>query len=418
MKNDELQMKKSEVLVVQPDLFGLSFMNDPYKVYEELLQYKLARMPMGQSNTWIFSGYDDVLSVLRNPLLSNRRNHLAFRNFSDDEMSQLKRLSEILATWIIYLDGEDHKKLRKFLNKGISTYLSKRTEKVVEEIVGQLIARIKDRDEVDIVTGFSQRLPAMVMISILGSSQADYDLFVNWAENIASFVGTFRPPFEKALAAQQTLLDMDEYFRVLVEEKEKNPQEDLISYMVELNKEEKILSDSELRTLIINLIFAGYETTGHLLTSGIYAFLQFPDQRRKLAENPSLIANATEELLRYESAAQMLGRLALEDVEMHGHTIKKGDLVLALLGAANNDPVRFSNPRVFDIERPFEHKPLSFGAGFHACPGSGLTIIEVKHVFYKLFKELPNLQLAEQVLEWRNINPAFRGFRQLIVKLR
>jgi pimeloyl-[acyl-carrier protein] synthase len=178
-----------------------------------------------------------------------------------------------------------------------------------------------------------------------------------------------------------------------------------------LNKEEKQgdkLTDEELLATCILLVIAGHETTVNLISNSILSLLNHQEQLIELKGKPSLIDNAVEEFLRYESPTQMTARIASEDIEMNRTPIKKGEHVYILLGAANRDPKKFIDANILDITRsPNPH--LAFGYGNHFCLGSSLARIEAQIAIHTLLQRMPNLQLATSNPQWRKLI----GFRSL-----
>jgi hypothetical protein len=203
------------------------------------------------------------------------------------------------------------------------------------------------------------------------------------------------------------------YFDQLFDLRRKNPGDDLTTQLLQAEEEGSKLSNDELYANIILLFGAGHETTVNLIGNGLLALFRNPDQLALLKAKPELITNAIEEFLRYDSSVQMTGRAALEDVELGGRVIPKGENVLCLLGSANHDPAVYpDHPERLDITRA-NVRPLSFGGGIHFCLGAQLARIEAEVAINTLLKRIPNLRLDDAVnAEWR---PSFvlRGLLRL-----
>jgi hypothetical protein len=203
------------------------------------------------------------------------------------------------------------------------------------------------------------------------------------------------------------------YFQQLFELRRRSPGDDLTTQLVQAEEDGSKLSNEELTANIILLFGAGHETTVNLIGNGLLALHRNPDQLALLKANPSLITGAVEEFLRYDSSVQMTGRAALEDVELGGRVIPKGENVLCLLGSANHDPAVYpDHPERLDITRA-NVRPLSFGGGIHFCLGAQLARIEAEVAINTLLKRIPNLRLDDAVnAEWR---PSFvlRGLLRL-----
>lgn len=401
-----------------PTTFGKDFVYNPYPVYEQLLNEGRIFLIEGKINTWILPQYDDILALFKTKNLSSARSLFLTESFSEEEKKEVSEFMRLISMWLVFEDGATHIRLRRFLNKGISTFLSKNVIDHIKLIVSKLIDNLKGKKEANLVGEFAQRIPAIVMIHSLGVPEKDYEKFMLWAEEITNFYGTaMKPRIEDGRIAQIALVSMTNYFKEMIEERRIAPKDDLISFMIAQNKEEEILTDDELLALIANLLFAGYETTGHLIGNGIYTLLKNPDEKMKILKDPSLMPSAFEEILRYESAAQVLGRVAACDFEIYDQVIKKGEKILLLIGAANTDASKFEDPRKFIIERKFEFRPLSFGAGSHQCPGADPSRIEVIEAIEQLFRAFPNMKLKDSEPNWRTSNPAFRGLKELNVLL-
>ncbi len=175
------------------------------------------------------------------------------------------------------------------------------------------------------------------------------------------------------------------------------------------------LTEEELVANINILLSTGHETTTHMIGNGLLALLQYPDQLRKLQAQTSLLAPTIEEMLRYDNPVQITYRSALEAANIKGKQIRKGDLVNTILGSANRDPERFSNPDRFDIIRN-EGRHLGFGVGIHFCIGAPLVRLEAEIVFETILRRFSKISLATESLEWQE-HPIFRGLKSLRVFL-
>jgi cytochrome P450 len=227
---------------------------------------------------------------------------------------------------------------------------------------------------------------------------------------------------------------MTEYIKDLANKRRENMGEDLLSILLSMSDGNECpvphhtsgqmireapavstLTEEELVANINILLSTGHETTTHLIGNGILAFLQHSDQMKLLKDNPELIDSAIDEILRYDNPVQITYRSALEDTEIKGKLIRKGDLVNTVLGSANRDPERFSHPDTFDITRS-EGRHLSFGLGIHYCIGAPLVKLEAEIAFETILRRFPNLKLKSDILEWQE-HPIFRGLKRLQVAL-
>jgi hypothetical protein len=207
-------------------------------------------------------------------------------------------------------------------------------------------------------------------------------------------------------------LEFREYFSGLIAEREKSPKEDLICNMIAAQKQSGNVDYEELIAFCAMLFSVGQDTTENLIGNSLLALLNHPEQLQKLKQEPTIIASAVEELLRYDSPVQLVARVAMENVEIDGNIIRTGDRVHISLGAANRDPHQFPNPDVLDLSRQKHGVP--FGAGIHYCLGSTLARIQGQVAINTVLQRLSNLKLNTDRLEWRK-NIILRGVKSLPV---
>ena len=246
----------------------------------------------------------------------------------------------------------------------------------------------------DLIADFAFRLPVTVICEMLGIPKEEHEVFHMGARTggrLLDPVPLSRAEIDEANAGS---LMQAEYFRSLFELRRRQPGEDLTSQLVQAEEEGSKLSNEELTANIILLFGAGHETTVNLIGNGLLALARNPDQLRLLQSDPSLIANAIEEFLRYDSSVQLTGRTALEDVEVGGIAVAKGESVLCLLGAANRDPAVYPDPDRLDITRP-NIRPLSFGGGIHFCLGAQLARIEGEVAIVDAAAPLPEAETRQ-----------------------
>ncbi|MDQ5854280.1 MAG: cytochrome P450, partial [Chloroflexota bacterium] len=213
--------------------------------------------------------------------------------------------------------------------------------------------------------------------------------------------------------ASRAAVALTAYLRTFIEQRRRQPQGDLLSALIMAEEGGGRLSEDELYATVALLLVAGHETTVNLIGNGVLALLRHPDQLRRLRDEPGLIRTAVEELLRYDSPVQATSRVARTDLEIGGHTIRAGQQVSFLLGAANHDPARFAAPERLDIGRdPNPH--LAFGSGIHYCLGAPLARLEGQIAINTLVQRFPELALASERPGHRD-NYVLRGLRRLQV---
>ena len=215
---------------------------------------------------------------------------------------------------------------------------------------------------------------------------------------------------QKSLAGRRALAD---YFRGLIAERRAAPRDDMLSGLIAAEEAGDTLSENELLATCILLLVAGHETTVNLIGNGSLALLRHPAELRRLRERPGLIASAVEELLRYDGPVQRTARVPSEDVELGGHTIGKGELVMPFIGAADRDPAQFPDPDRLDITRA-DNRHIAFGWGIHFCLGAPLARVEGQIAINTLVQRLPKLALATDRPEYRQ-SLTLRGLQGLPV---
>jgi hypothetical protein len=254
---------------------------------------------------------------------------------------------------------------------------------------------------------------------MLGVPGSDQSQFKAWSDDISMALGGFDSASSKEElfslyeTAQKSYLALSSYFKEKVAELRINPRENLLSALIEAEEKGDRLTETELFANCVLLMIAGHETTTNLIGNGVLALLRNPDQEEALRMKPELIVTAVEELLRYDSPVQKMGRIALTDISIGGKEILQGQLICLGFGAANRDPEQFSSPQKLDIARqPNRH--LAFGHGLHYCVGAALARIEGQIAISGILRCLPKLQLECDSLEWQH-NFTLRGLKSLPV---
>jgi cytochrome P450 len=266
--------------------------------------------------------------------------------------------------------------------------------------------------EADLIADLAYPLPVTVIAELLGIPASDHDQFHVWSDALARSLDLIeaREVYEKASVAAAELTD---YLRGIVAQRRGNLRDDLLSALIAAEEAGDHLTAEELYATCALLLVAGHETTINLIGNGTLALLQNPAARQQLQNDPALIKTAVEELLRFDSPVQMTSRMAFETFELRGQTIRQGQQVAFLFGAANHDPERFADPGQLNLSRdPNPH--LAFGNGIHYCLGAPLARLEGQIALSTLVRRFPNLQLAAETPVYRD-NYVLRGLEILRV---
>ncbi|WP_308813407.1 cytochrome P450 [Cupriavidus pinatubonensis] len=401
-----------------------AFLRDPYPAYHALR----ALGPIHWSDeffggAWLLSRHEDVEAVLRDPRYSARRTGGWVMRGSEGERQELCPFQRLFSRAMLFLDAPDHTRLRQVLNAGFRPAALRAFADTIEQMTAGLMEPLAGVEEFDFMESIARPLPAMVIARLLGMDAENQPDFLAWSEDLAAFIGAPDPDAALKRRAQVSLLKMAAAFEAMLArrkaqdtDRSQPPLQGLIGHLLYAEAEGKIEAGAELLAQCAMLLFAGHETTRNLLGNGLHALLSHPDQWQRLQQTPELLPNALRELLRYESPVQYTGRRVATDMILHGRQLRRGDLVVALIGAANRDPARFRKPDELDITRR-EGSHLSFGHGPHVCIGAALTLIEAEIVFRALLHHWPELSLVDAEPHW-NGNPVYRGLAKLRVQRR
>lgn len=385
---------------------------DPYPTYRHYRE--TAPMHRAEPGLWTFTRYHDILTVLRDERFSvDPRNGTALAELRMEQTDNPVFIESAAGRVLLFTDPPDHTRLRGLVNKAFTPRTVERLRDHITELVDTMLDDVTGSGGMDVIDNFAYPLPALVICELMGVPTSDRDLFKGWSGEVAPVLDPWSPPdvLEKAIG---TLGQFGLYFFGLIEERRKDPQDDLVSALLQAEEQEDKLAMDELLALCILIFIAGHETTQNLIGNGLLALLRNRDQLEMLRDDPSLAKGAVEELLRYDSPVQLTARNATDDVEVAGTTIRKGELVIALLGAGNRDPAAFDDPDTLDITRE-KTSVLSFGASAHFCLGAGLARLEGQIAFNSLLKRFPNIELATDTPKFRN-TLTLRGLESLPVR--
>lgn len=353
---------------------------------------------------WLITRHDDVQAGFRDPRLSSDRISLNMNAMPEPLRMQMCPLGHHVSNWLGFTDPPKHTRMRGLIMKVFTPRLAEQIAPRVEQIMTGLLDRALPRGDFDFMADVAFPLPASVICEILGIPMDFQDRFRRWAEDMLLFAGTVGPGIAKVAApAQRSYVELTAYFRELTHERRRAPRADLLSALAAVEDEAGGLSEAELMGLSVFLFIAGHETTVSLLGNGVLTLLQNPAELARLRREPALMPLAVEEFLRYESPIQLATRLPTEDFEWRGKTIRRGQTVVLMLGAANRDPARFAEPDRFDVGRT-ENKHTAFGWGAHFCLGAPLARIEAQIALRLLLARAPSLRLADEAPHWRSDN--------------
>ena len=374
--------------------FVPSYRRNPYLQLDRLR----AAEPVHRSDAlqaWILTRYDDVLRVLRDhdTFSSDARQaggQIAAALQEQRANSPLGDTRSVLAS-----DPPEHTFLRGIVNRAFTPRSVELLRPRMEEIVASLLDDLPDTGEWDLMDGLAQPLPVIVIAELLGIPPEDRAQFKVWSQHIALTTDIMQSQ-ESIESIRQATSELVEYFGGFIEDRRRQPREDLISALVAAETEGRRLTGAEVLAFAILLLVAGNETTTNLIGSGMRTLLAHPEAAAALRAQPERIPAAIEEMLRYDSPVQGIVRFATREVEVGDKTLRKGDVIMGMTGAANRDPDQFPNPTAFDLDRG-DTRHLAFGMGIHYCVGAPLARVEGAIAFRALLERWPSIEAAGDV---------------------
>jgi len=395
-------------MILPRNLADPRFKADPFAAYARLRDeapVTRARLGMGR-RAWLVARYDDVAALLRDARF--RKDPSA-----DGRGPWMPGFLKPLSRNMLDLDAPDHTRLRALVQKAFTPRMVEELRPRIERLVDELLSRARADGGMDLVAGYALPIPLTIIAELLGVPEADRPRFQRWSERIVS-----GSPDISAILVLPAVRSFFRYMRGLFELRRADPRDDLITALVQAEEAGDRLSPDELLGMVFLLLAAGHETTVNLISGGVLALLRHPEQRERLRSDPALIKPAIEELARFTSPVDFATeRYAREDVEIAGTPIRRGEMVLGMIGSANRDAAHFAAPDALDLTRdPNRH--LAFGIGAHYCLGAPLARLEAQIAIAALLERAPGLRLAvppEQV-RWRK-HVFLRGPKKLPVLL-
>lgn len=290
-------------------------------------------------------------------------------------------------------DPPVHRRYRGMVNQAFTARRVATLEPYIEKLCHELIDGFVAAGRCEFVVDFAERVPLTVIADQLGVPLSDYELFKSWSDAFVAQLSQMASP-EEAVKAAELILDYQNYFAEKIEERRANPQDDIISDIVHAQFEnERPLDVPEMLSIIQQLLVAGNETTTHSIAEAILLLIKNPDQHALLKEDPTLVPNFVEEVLRLATPTANMWRVATKDTEINGVPVKAGSMVQIRFSSANRDEAQFESPQAFDVTRENARTNIAFGHGVHMCIGANLARKEMDAAFRVLLERLDNFEL-------------------------
>lgn len=378
------------------ELFSPEARANPYPAYAQLRESDPV-YDTGQG-LWLVTSYDACHMLLRDDRISKN-----FHTLSDYEQNlELTGRSEtwlqaLIEQLISFSDPPDHTRKRGLFQKTFTPRMIERLRPRVQDLVDEHLDEMGD-GEVDLIADFASRLPLAVVAELLGMPRADRELLRRWSLDLAPTFEVVMTP-ETVAQAEKAGAEFIDYFKELTRERQRDPKEDLISALAQVEEEGDKLTLEELVVNLILLVGAGHETPMNLIGNGTLALVRNPDQLELLRRRPEIMEDAIEELIRYDSPLQWTTRFPKAPIEIDGRVIPAGTRVALVLAAANRDPKYFRDPDRLDLTRGVRHH-VGFGGGLHYCMGNALARMEGGIIFRTLIGRYPHIELLTDTPEY------------------
>lgn len=369
--------------------FQSGFSDDPYPHYREMRDTDpVHHSPMG---VWVLFRCDDVFRVLRDPSQS-----VEDRKANPTPMMELARqvmgdVAEAGSNAMLNRDPPDHTRLRRLVSKAFTARMVERLRPRVEQLVDEALGAAGP--DWDVIDGLAFPLPFQVISELLGTPETDTTQLREWSGTLVRSLEPVADP-HLLVAIAEASRNIRGLIGEIIDWKRRNPADDLLSGLIAAEDDGDTLSEDELAEQVALLYLAGHETTVNLIGNGAVALLRQDGAWRRLSAEPVLVPGAVEELLRYDSPVQMTSRIATEDLDLEGRTLKKGETVLLAIGGANRDPEVFERPHHLLIDRPDASRHLAFSLGLHHCLGATLARLEGRLVLEELTRRYPDMVLS------------------------
>jgi cholest-4-en-3-one 26-monooxygenase len=348
---------------------------------------------------WAVTRHADIITVSRQPDLFRSGQYL----FVTVEQEGAPPDDTVFLRQLLNMNPPEHGAYRAVVNRRFTPRAVQKLSAQVDEVTTEVLEGIVGRTECDFVTEVAAKLPLAVIAEMFGIPRADWEMMFRLSN---SMIAPSDPEFAGTETIQETLerarMEFFQYFSGLIESRRKKPRDDVASALANGTVNGDGLPPFELLSYFALLIIAGNETTRNAISGGLYTLINHPEQMALLKQNPaSMVKPTVEEILRWTSPVVQFCRIATADTELHGQSIREGDMVAMFYPSANRDDEAFENPKCFDIRRDPNHH-LAFGIGEHYCLGANLARLELQSMFRQLAERIERVEMAGPIQRMRS----------------
>jgi cytochrome P450 len=378
------------------------FYVNPYPTYRALREHEpVKRLPNG---SWFLTRYDDLVSAYKSTKLFSSDKRREFAPKYGDSL-----LYEHHTTSLVFNDPPAHTRVRRLIMGALSPRAIAEMEPDLIALVDRLLDALAAKGSVELIGDFASAIPVQVIGNLLDMPMEEREPLRDWS---LAILGALEPVISADVFARgnKAVKDFLSYLEILVARRRArpgNPDRDVLTRLIQGEDNGERLTSKELLHNCIFLLNAGHETTTNLIGNGLVALSGNPAQKKRLIEKPDMIKTAVEEILRFESSNQLGNRMTVEPFELGGIALAAGTPVTLCIGAANRDPLQFTDPENLDIGRtPNRH--LAFGTGAHQCAGMALARLEGAIAISRFLARFPNYALSGVPVRGGRVR--FRGF--------
>ena len=367
------------------DLFKRLRQEAPVYWHEESLDF--------EPGFWALTKHEDIVRVSKDPLTFSSAAGGHLMSMGDPAVVDPSAVAAIIGN-MIGMDPPDHQIYRKMVAPSFTPKAIRNLESDMRLKIRELLENVEGKSDFNFVTEISEQLPLWVLCEMMGIPESDRPKIRDLVNNLTD--ASIQQDPENAFQIWVNYMELFKMGRDMIEERRKNPTDDLMSVVANTKIEGGELPPELLDGFFLLMVIAGNETTRNTLTGGIMALTENPEERNKLLKDPTLISNATDEMLRWVTSVIYFRRTAMKDTNIRGQDIKKGDKVVMWYGSANRDEDIFTDGDLFRVDRENAKKHLAFGAGEHLCLGNRLGHMQIRILFEELLARFPNIHTTSQ----------------------
>jgi cytochrome P450 len=362
------------------DLFKRLRHEAPIYWHEESLDF--------EPGFWALTKHEDIVRVSKDPLTFSSAAGGHLMSMGDPKVVDPSAVAAIIGN-MIGMDPPDHQIYRKMVAPSFTPKAIRNLESDMRQKIRDLLENVEGKGEFNFVTEISEQLPLWVLCEMMGIPESDRPKIRDLVNNLTD--ASIQQDPENSFQIWVNYMELFKMGRDMIEERRKNPTDDLMSVVANTKVEGGELPPELLDGFFLLMVIAGNETTRNTLTGGLMALTENPEERAKLLQDPTLISNATDEMLRWVTSVIYFRRTAMKDTSIRGQDIKAGDKVVMWYGSANRDEDIFPDGHLFRVDRENAKKHLAFGAGEHLCLGNRLGHMQIRILFEELLARFPNI---------------------------